>query len=151
MNTVQMAGQEKVEKFLDSCPAGHVLKVSEYSPNGSPSQWQGYITADQEVDCDTEEAQDYSMTLSEDATRLETAYTPARSKHTYRSYEWVPAIEYKNEIIDAFAGEGYKLEFGDLANFAGFLETNLDMDSDCDGYKELLANACEIVAENLRN
>lgn len=141
--------EQATEKFLESCPEGCVLQLGEYSPNGSPSTWQTYIPHDQAPDLNLDNQEDYDgFELSEDGTELKAWETPANGKHTYRSWEWVPATDYAAQILDAYTPDG-TFNFGDIQKFSDWLDYEMDLEEDSEGWKACIKVALQMVIERM--
>lgn len=144
---VTVADQDAlVDKWLTNAPANTVIQVGEYSPNGSPSQWEYYVPSEQEgPDLTTEQGDqcwDWA-TLSEDGLMLEVARCPERSQHVYRTYSHTPAEEVTGDILIAWQGPDSRCVWRELGNLSEFLTDTMQLDTDSDGYKLCMVHGLE--------
>lgn len=152
MDTQDLIDQQQaaVDKFFALKPAGCVLVIGDYSPNGGHPQWTYYVPSEQSeepelVDEMGEEVWD-TVELN-DRNELRLSRTPARSVHRYRSYQWEPAKDCTGKVIDAYSG-GQGLDWTEIKDFGDWLETECNLSEGSAGFdacmKVALAKAAEL-------
>ena len=135
--------QEIIDQWLATQPDGAVIVAGEYSPNGSPSTWQHWVTGEVEF----ERMEDYHVCI--EGGELNFAYTPERSKHIYRSFSFEKAEEWTSYILLAFHGEGSSIDWSDIDTFAAFLRNDMGLDADSDAFAACMQAALREAADRL--
>jgi hypothetical protein len=144
-----------VEKWLGSAPEDTVIRFGEYSPNGSPHTWQEYVLPEQsgtDLTVDTENGAEQiwdTIELSEDGLTLNLRRLPSNWKHVYHSYTRAPAADVSQEILTAFQGADDSCDWDDLKGLASFLNSNMNLETDSDGFKAVMKLALQEAIDNL--
>ncbi len=152
MDTQELIEQQQaaVDKFFASKPEGCVLVIGNYSPNGGQPQWAYYVPSEQSeepelVDEMGEEVWD-TVELN-DRNELRLSRTPQRSVHRYRSYQWEPAKEHTEDLIDAYNPDGF--QWSDIADFGLWLSSECDLEENSEAWVACMRAALDLAKDRL--